>query len=86
MSKDKLEEDINKVVAANDWRRLKTLLQHESLNMGMIDNMTAWSIMSNLRGGMTYNYNWNRRNKDTFTLSEMMQFLEGKTICLYIIN
>ena len=70
----KLQEDINNAVDTNDVQLLKTLLQHESLNFGVIDDaaarmfMTTLITMRNDNPGATYN------------LSQMVTAVESKNI------
>ena len=69
-----LQTDINKAVEANNVWQLKTLLQHESLNFGVIDDAAARMYMGALRTMR------NTHPGATFTLSEIVTAVESKKL------
>ena len=66
----KLTADLNKAVEANDVQLLKTLLQHPTVNLGVIDDVSA--VMSYL---MTMH---NERSEATLSLSDVVTAYKGK--------
>ena len=68
----KLQADINRAVEANNVIILKTLLQHESLNFGVIDDAAARMYMKTLRTMRTTHHG------ATFKLSEIVTAVESK--------
>ena len=70
----KLQADIQKAVEAKDMQLLKTLLQHESLDFGVVDDASANMFMTAFIKMRTNNPG------ATFNLSEMVTSFKSKTL------
>ena len=68
----KLQADIQKAVKGNNVQLLKTLLQHESINFGVIDDAAASIFMTTLKTMMTDNSGAN------FKLNTIVTAVESK--------
>ena len=67
-----MQADIQKAVKGNNVQLLKTLLQHESINFGVIDDAAASIIMATLKTMMTDNSGAN------FKLNTIVTAVESK--------
>ena len=70
----KLQADIQKAVEAKDVQLLKTLLQHESLNFGVVDDTSANMFMTAFIKMRTNNPG------ATLNLNEMVTTFKSKTL------